>query len=326
MNNGASWTPVVANARASSPGDTERGSYSFSQPGSATFRATATDTGGLQAASEQAVAVGKASQTGVTISPAAVAIAAGQSVAFSAAGGATGNYAWGGAAAGSGATETVPFATAGSYSVTVMDTGNADYNPSGWATATVTVQPAFYTLSVTASSGGSATGGGSYPPNSEATAVATPGPGAMFSAWTGDISAGGPSVSILMNSKKSIMAHFAALLAQTITLVPPGAVTTRTPAFAIVATASSGLPVSLALNSGPASLSGSVVTPAGAAGEVTLTATQAGNSQYLPAAPVSISFPIGPSTPGVFFADDSSATKRSDKETRVTSYTSGPAQ
>jgi hypothetical protein len=104
-----------------------------------------------------------------------------------------------------------------------------------------------------------------------------------------------------------------------------GAVSTRTAALTLSVTASSGLPVSLTLDSGPASLSNGVVTPTGALGEVTLTATQAGNALYLPAPPVSISFAIGMPPAGAILQDDSSATKRGDKQTRTTSYRSGPA-
>ena len=62
--------------------------------------------------------------------------------------------------------------------------------------------------------------------------------------------------------------------------------------FAISAAASSGLPVSVAVASGPASLAGSTVTLTGL-GTVTLTATQAGNANYLPAS-VSRSFAVNP--------------------------------
>jgi hypothetical protein len=82
--------------------------------------------------------------------------------------------------------------------------------------------------------------------------------------------------------------------------------------------------VTLALTSGPASLAADVVTPEGTTGQVTITASQPGNSQYLPAQPVVISFPIGSPPVGVILADDSPATKKSDKATRTTSYTSGP--
>jgi hypothetical protein len=147
----------------------------------------------------------------------------------------------------------------------------------------------------------------------------------VFTGWSGDVTSATPSVSVLMNANKAVVAHFAALLAQTITYVPPGVVTTRGPAFALAVTASSGLPVSLTLDSGPATVAAYLVTPLGAPGEVTLTATQPGNAQYLPAQPVVISFDIGLAPAGVVFADDSAVTKRSDRTTRTTSFTSGAA-
>jgi hypothetical protein len=259
------------------------------------------------------------------VTPASSSITAGQSVAFTASGGATGNYAWGGSASGAGPSQSVIFPAPGTFAVTVLDSGNADYNPSGAASASVSVQAAFFTLSAVASPGGTVAGGGSYPPNAQATAVATPGLGNAFSGWTGDITSGSPSLSVLMNSSKSIMAHFTALLTQAITFVQPVNLTTHSAAFGLSVTASSGLPVSLALTSGPVSLAGNVVTPIGAAGEVALTATQAGNAQYLPAPPVVITFAVGPPPPGVILSDDSPTTKRSDKATRTTSYTSVPA-
>ena len=68
-----------------------------------------------------------------------------------------------------------------------------------------------------------------------------------------------------------------------------------------------------------------MITPSGATGEVTLTATQPGNAQYLPAEPVVITFAVGPPPPGVHLSDDSAATKKSDKDTRATSYMSDGA-
>jgi uncharacterized repeat protein (TIGR02543 family) len=209
--------------------------------------------------------------------------------------------------------------------VTVLDQGNANFNPSPSASAAVSVQNPFYTLSVSASGAGTVSGGGSYPPNAEATAYAIPGAGNAFAGWTGDATAATPTVSILMSANRSLMAHFSPLLAQTISYAPPGAISTRTPAFALAVTASSGLPVSLALDSGPATLAGNVVTPSGSTGEVTVTATQPGNAQYLPAQPVIITFAIGPPPPGVILTDDSAATKKSDKDTRATSFTSDGA-
>ena len=324
LDGGATWTPIASDPRPSSPIDMESDSYSFIQAGNAMLRATATDTGGLQATSEKTLLVAKAGQPAISITPPAAAVAPGQAVAFTASGGATGNYVWSGSASGSGASDTVTFPSPGTYSVSAIDSGNGNFSASAAATATVTVQAPFYTLSVSATAGGTVAGGGSYPPNAQATAVATADPGSTFTGWTGDLTAVTLTLSVLMSSNKALLAHFAPLLPQTISFVPPGAVTTFTPAFTLLVTSSSGLPVSLALDSGPATLAASLVTPTGAAGEVTLTATQAGNAQYLPAQPLVISFPIGLPPPGVFLSDDSAATKRTDRETRTTSFRSGP--
>jgi plastocyanin len=325
LDGGATWAPVAADSRPTSPSDTESVSYAFGQAGSATLRATATDTGGLQASSQKPLSVAKAAQAGISIAPAAATVSPGQAVAFSVSGGATGNYAWGGSASGSGQSQTVAFPSPGTYSVTAIDAGNSNYNASAAASATVTVQPALYTLSVSATAGGSVSGGGSYPPNALATAAAAADPGNAFAGWTGDASGAAQALSVLMNSNKSVMAHFVPLLSQTISFVPPGAVSTLSPAFALTVTSSSGLPVSLALDSGPATLSAYVVSPTGAPGQVTLTATQPGNAQYLPAQPVVISFAVGPPPPGMLLLDDSAATKRSDRATRTTSFISGAA-
>jgi uncharacterized repeat protein (TIGR01451 family) len=74
----------------------------------------------------------------------------------------------------------------------------------------------------------------------------------------------------------------------------PNKLTTGAP-FAISATATSGLPVSFTLVSGPATLSGNMVTLDGTAGTVTIKASQAGDVQYNPAPDVLRSFAvIGP--------------------------------
>ena len=191
-------------------------------------------------------------------------------------------------------------------------------------TPTPTALP-FFILSLYASSGGSVAGGGSYPRNAQATAVATPSQGYTFAGWSGDRAAATPTVTVTMASNVSLTASFSPMLPQTITYVPPASVSTRSGAFALAVSASSGLPVTLVLDSGPVSLAGNLVTPGGSTGQVAVTATQPGNSQYLPAPPVVISFAVGQPPPGVIFADDSPATKRSDRTTRVTSYLSVPS-
>jgi protocatechuate 3,4-dioxygenase beta subunit len=63
-------------------------------------------------------------------------------------------------------------------------------------------------------------------------------------------------------------------------------------AFAVTPpTASSGLPVTLSVKSGPATISGNIVTLTGA-GEVVLAANQAGNADYAAAAEVTIGFTV----------------------------------
>jgi hypothetical protein len=63
------------------------------------------------------------------------------------------------------------------------------------------------------------------------------------------------------------------------------------PGFALGATASSGLPVTYTLNSGPVTLVDGFVTPIGV-GEVSITATQAGDATHTPAEPVTRTFQV----------------------------------
>jgi len=322
VDNGATWSQVYSSASLSSPVDKVSPPAVFAAIGSAVIRATVTDTAGNTASASQNVTIGKASQGSIQVTPPTLTLVAGQNAAFTASGGATGNYAWSGLASGSGPTQTVTFPTAGSYLVTVLDAGNSQYSPSPAAAAAVTVQPAFDVLTISTTGEGSATGAGSYAPNSEAVAVATPSPGYTFAGWSGDASGSGPRLTLAMTGNKALTANFSALLSQQLSYVAPGPVSTRSAPFGLSVSASSGLPVTLILDSGPVGLAGTTLTPTGAAGEVTLTATQPGNSQYLPAPPLVIVFSIGPPPPGVLFSDDSAATRRSDRTTRNTSYTS----
>jgi Domain of unknown function (DUF1929)/GEVED domain/HYR domain len=66
--------------------------------------------------------------------------------------------------------------------------------------------------------------------------------------------------------------------------------------FVLGASATSGLPVSYRVVSGPAGVAGSTVTLSGAAGTVTIEATQAGNGQFQPAPPVQRSFTVSSPT------------------------------
>jgi parallel beta-helix repeat protein len=78
---------------------------------------------------------------------------------------------------------------------------------------------------------------------------------------------------------------------QTITFPPLANKTYGDAPFTLMATASSGLPVSYRIASGPATMSGNTVTITGA-GIVTVEASQAGNSTYNAATPVQQSFTV----------------------------------
>jgi uncharacterized delta-60 repeat protein len=83
-------------------------------------------------------------------------------------------------------------------------------------------------------------------------------------------------------------------LEQTITFAPlPGKLTTDS-SFVLSASASSGLPVTFAVVSGPATVAGNTVTLTGEPGTVTIRATQAGDGAYKPALAVEQSFGVQP--------------------------------
>jgi hypothetical protein len=90
---------------------------------------------------------------------------------------------------------------------------------------------------------------------------------------------------------------FVAQRPQTITLDLPALVVAAGSGVRLTATASSGLPVSVTLVSGAASLAGNVLTSQG--GDVMVRATQAGNATYAPADPVqrTIRFLVGSLAP-----------------------------
>ena len=82
---------------------------------------------------------------------------------------------------------------------------------------------------------------------------------------------------------------------QTISFSNPGTQIYGGMPITLTATASSGLPVSYIVVSGPATVSSNVLSIMGA-GSVTVEADQSGNSEWLPAPPVQNSFAINPAT------------------------------
>ncbi|MEO5959075.1 MAG: hypothetical protein ABIZ49_03915 [Opitutaceae bacterium] len=90
-------------------------------------------------------------------------------------------------------------------------------------------------------------------------------------------------------------------VAQTIDFQPLPDRAANEPTVVLNATASSGLPVSFSLVSGPAQLAGNTLTLTGAAGIVTVRASQGGNATFLPAAEVDRSFQAFAAAPRIYF-------------------------
>ncbi len=80
---------------------------------------------------------------------------------------------------------------------------------------------------------------------------------------------------------------------QQITFPNPGPQSYGVSPISLAATASSGLPVSYSILSGPAAVNGNILTIAGA-GSVTVQASQTGNSNWLAATPVTVTFSVAP--------------------------------
>jgi hypothetical protein len=123
-------------------------------------------------------------------------------------------------------------------------------------------------------------------------------------------------------------------LAQTITFGPLPAVSYTTAPIALTAAASSALPVGFAVTTGPATITGNSLTLTGV-GNVTVSASQAGNETYAAATPVAQSFAVNPATAAVTFGNLSFTYDGTAKGTTVTTvpaslpvtltYDGGPA-
>jgi hypothetical protein len=165
----------------------------------------------------------------------------------------------------------------------------------GWASyasTTVTVLSAQYTLTVSVSGPGSANPSGTttYNLNDVATVTATWPNTVIFTGWQGDASGTAATINLAMTANRNVTAVFNGKASQTITFVDPGSQVIGQQ-FPLVVSASSGLPVALTITSGNAIITGDAasgfrmtITTAGA---VVVTASQAGNAAYLPAPDVS---------------------------------------
>jgi len=140
-------------------------------------------------------------------------------------------------------------------------------------------------LTTSATSGGVVTPGGSYPFGSMVSVTASPDSTHRFIGWTGDVTGTNPNVAVLLDRAKSVHAVFDVKASQVIDFAPMPDRPAIADAFALQANASSGLPVSFTVLSGPATLEGAMLHVS-APGVITVRASQAGDAMFLPAAPV----------------------------------------
>lgn len=118
--------------------------------------------------------------------------------------------------------------------------------------------------------------------------------GNYFSGWSGNVPAAITSQSpeplsftITMNGNESVTAVFQPMMTQTITFPLPngGLVSVDGGPYPLSATATSGLPVSYSIVSGPGSIVGNSLVVTGA-GSIVIMASQPGNTYYFAATPV----------------------------------------
>jgi subtilase family serine protease len=114
------------------------------------------------------------------------------------------------------------------------------------------------------------------------------------------------------------------LAAQTITFPNPGTQTYGVGTITLTATASSGLAVTYSVTSGPATVSGSTLTITGA-GSVTVQASQAGNSTYAAATPVSVTFTVNQEPQTIAFPNPGTQTYGAGAVTLAATASSGLA-
>jgi len=204
-------------------------------------------------------------------------------------------------AAGSGGT----VSPGGSYNagavVTVSATPDSSHDFAGWSgDATGTTNPVsltldrnksvqanfalkLFALTTSATTGGNVTPGGNYSYGTSVTVSAAPDATHRFIGWAGDASGTTPSILVTLTSPLNVQAVFTNKTAQAITFGSPGNQPVGSPAFPLGGSASSGLPVTFTVLSGPATVVGNQLQITGP-GAISVQASQPGDGTYLPAA------------------------------------------
>ena len=148
-----------------------------------------------------------------------------------------------------------------------------------------------YLLSTDATLGGSVTPGGIYPHGSTVTVSAVAEPDFRFVNWIGDITSAATSIAITMNGPRFVRAEFVDKSNQSISFANLPDVNPGVGTVLLIASATSGLPVSFSVSSGPAVVTGSSLQILGP-GPIFVQADQPGNNFFLPAPSVTRSFSV----------------------------------
>ena len=206
---------------------------------------------------------------------------------------------------------TLSFTGAGTVVVTASQAGNANYAAAIPVSVSIVVNAALQTITFPQPS--SPVTYGASPVTLAATDTSglpvsyavTSGPGSISGATLSFTGAG----TVVVTASQAGNANYAAATAvsvsivvnaasQAITFPQPSSPVTYGASVTLAATASSGLPVSYAVTSGPGSISGSTLSFTGA-GTVVVTASQAGNANYTAATAVSVSIVVNAPAPAV---------------------------
>ena len=191
-------------------------------------------------------------------------------------------------------------ATSSSFNVAQSFTtaaANSSANPSVFGSNVV------FSLTVSASAPGSGTPTGTVTFKDGATILGMSALVSGSATYTnGSLSVGSHSITVIYNGDANFIASTSSVLSQvvnkanqTITFGPLPSRTYGAMPFGLIATTSSGLPVSFSIASGPATISGTNLTITGA-GTVTVNADQAGNISYNAATTVQQTFTVSAAT------------------------------